>query len=197
MRNLRLPPQHVSWLFCENICTDIHPKNLTSIWGSWKLEISLKALKLLFSARQWIFRLGHSGTHFLIYKHPISSQSLNESEKYKLIPPPPASIKIFHTLHEDKIELAFFVNNCLSQFAGRKKLFVSSILIKLMSSKNEAFDISLYSLKASDPLESLIFMQWVLGTWCARKKVIQLHPDKNPSLPKVFFCFTKRHLIES
>lgn len=116
------PPTRVSLAFCENICTDIHPKIFDEYMVFVKAGNFSKALKLLFS----LYNNGFSvldilDNIFLFIKHPISSQSLNESDKYKLIPILCKYIKIFHTLHEDKIELAFFANNCLSQFTELQK----------------------------------------------------------------------------
>lgn len=76
-------------------------------------------------------------------------------------------------------------------------MFVSSILIKIaMSSKMEAFDIKLYSLEGLCDLFGIadIHAMSAQELMLCKKKVIQLHPDKNPSLPKEVFLFYKAAL---
>jgi hypothetical protein len=48
--------------------------------------------------------------YFLFVK---TTQLLNETEKYKIIPLICKYITIFHNIHEDEIELALFTNNLI------------------------------------------------------------------------------------
>jgi hypothetical protein len=172
------PPTRVSWLSARTYARTFIQKYLTSIWGSWKLE-TLKALKLLFSLHDnGFFRLGHSGQHFLIYKHPISSQSLNESEKYKAIQPCANSIKIFPHLTRRQNRTGFFCKSACPSSLDRKNVFW--IYNCAMSSKMGHLTSSYIAWKVCATWNRWYSCNGIFWNWCARKKVIQLHPDKNP-----------------
>jgi hypothetical protein len=56
--------------------------------------------------------------YFLFVKQCVS---LNEDEKYKIIPFICKYITIFHNIHEDEVELALFTNNLINILVNASK----------------------------------------------------------------------------
>lgn len=112
----------ISLSFCEHICTDIHSHIFQEFIGFIKTKKLSNAIKLLLTLHSNGFSVLDILDNFFLYiKNPVSrpevASTLIEEDKYRLIPIICKFIKIFHTLHEDRLELAFFANNCMKELS--------------------------------------------------------------------------------
>jgi hypothetical protein len=116
----------VSLAFCENICTDVHPQLFHTYIVCIKENRLARAIKILFSLHDKGFSvLDVLDNLFAYLKSPHSSDVMNETQKYMLVPVLCKFIHVFHTVHEDKLELAFFSNHCLRAFCAANSTCLS------------------------------------------------------------------------
>jgi DNA polymerase III delta prime subunit len=94
---------------CKKICSTISFQHFEEFIHRLKEENLPEAIKILYT----IYDYGYSVIDildFFFYFIKITSL-LDETQKYKIIPYLCKYITVFHSLHEDVIELAFFTNN--------------------------------------------------------------------------------------
>ena len=109
MEKFKLLKIKITEKMAKEICTNISFYEFEKYTKSWLIEKDLvKAIKIIFS----IFNKGYSvmdilDSYFFFIK---TTTILNEQRKYKLIKHICKYISIFHTIHEDEIELALFTN---------------------------------------------------------------------------------------
>jgi DNA polymerase III delta prime subunit len=112
MEKFKLLNQEIDLVLANNVCTNISFL-IFEEYTQLLLNADLpKAVKLLYS----VYDKGYSvmdilDNYFLFVK---TSDMLNESQKYDVIPIICKYITIFHNIHEDEIELALFSNNLFS-----------------------------------------------------------------------------------
>jgi DNA polymerase III gamma/tau subunit len=94
---------------CKKICSTISFQHFEEFIHRLKENKLSEAIKILYT----IYDYGYSVIDildFFFYFIKITSL-LDETQKYKIIPYLCKYITVFHSLHEDVIELAFFTNN--------------------------------------------------------------------------------------
>jgi DNA polymerase III delta prime subunit len=114
MEKFKLLQQEITLEMATKVCTNINFNDF-DLYTTYLKEKNLqKAIKLLYK----IYDKGYSvmdilDNYFLFVK---TTELLSEIEKYKIVPYICKYITIFHNVHEDEIELAFFTNNILKVF---------------------------------------------------------------------------------
>ena len=100
----------------DAVCTNISFQDFTNYTTLCKNTKNVRqAISLIYK----LFDSGYSvmdilDNYFLFVK---TTDMLTEDEKYKIIPHICKYITIFHNIHEDEIELAFFTNNLIHIFS--------------------------------------------------------------------------------
>jgi DNA polymerase III delta prime subunit len=100
----------------DAVCTNIAFQDFTNYTNLCKNEKNIQqAVVLIYK----LFDRGYSvmdilDNYFLFVK---TTNMLTDDEKYKIIPYICKYITIFHNVHEDEIELAFFTNNLINIFS--------------------------------------------------------------------------------
>jgi DNA polymerase III delta prime subunit len=94
---------------CKKICSTISFQHFEEYIEKLKSKKLTEAIQILYT----IYDYGYSVIDILdfFFSFVKLTELLDESTKYKLIPFLCKYITIFHNLHEDVIELAFFTNN--------------------------------------------------------------------------------------
>jgi DNA polymerase III gamma/tau subunit len=94
---------------CKKLCSSISIEQFEKYIDEIRNKNLDKAIKILYG----IYDYGYSVIDILDYFFSFvkTTDSLNEHEKYKMIPMLCKYITIFHNVHEDVIELALFTNN--------------------------------------------------------------------------------------
>ena len=109
MEKFKLLKLKITYKMAQEICTNISFYEFEKYTKSWFIEKNLpKAIKIIFS----IFNKGYSvmdilDSYFLFVK---TTNIIDETSKYNLIKHICKYISIFHTIHEDEIELEIFTN---------------------------------------------------------------------------------------
>jgi DNA polymerase III delta prime subunit len=111
MEKLKLLKCDITLELTNQICTNISFLTFVKYTESLKKKTLNESIKILYE----IYDKGYSvmdilDNYFLFVK---TTQLLNETEKYKIIPLICKYITIFHNIHEDEIELALFTNNLI------------------------------------------------------------------------------------
>ena len=111
MEKLKLLNCDITLELANQICTNISFLTFVKYTESLKKKTLNESIKILYE----IYDKGYSvmdilDNYFLFVK---TTQLLNETEKYKIIPIICKYITIFHNIHEDEIELALFTNNLI------------------------------------------------------------------------------------
>ena len=111
MEKLKLLKCDITLELANQICTNISFLTFVKYTESLKKKTLNESIKILYE----IYDKGYSvmdilDNYFLFVK---TTQLLNETEKYKIIPLICKYITIFHNIHEDEIELALFTNNLI------------------------------------------------------------------------------------
>jgi DNA polymerase III gamma/tau subunit len=114
MEKFKLLKQDITLEMATKVCTNINFNDFEEYTSCLKKRNLQKAIKILYD----IYDKGYSvmdilDNYFLFVK---TTDLLSEIEKYKIVPYICKYITIFHNVHEDEIELAFFTNNILSVF---------------------------------------------------------------------------------
>tara|TARA_Y100000389_G_scaffold130565_1_gene127961 strand:+ start:113 stop:610 length:498 start_codon:yes stop_codon:yes gene_type:complete len=97
-----------------NICTNISYKEFNDYTDAWYVDKNIEeSVKIIFS----ISEKGYSvidilGSYFTFIK---LTKKLSEEQKYKIIKIISEYIVLFYTIHEKKIELAFFTNKLIKE----------------------------------------------------------------------------------
>ncbi len=112
MEKFKLLNEHINVELASNLCTNINFLLFVE-YTQYVIENKLKeAIKLLYD----IYDKGYSvmdilDNYFLFIK---TTNMLNETQKYNIVPVICKYIAVFHNIHEDEIELALFTNNVVS-----------------------------------------------------------------------------------
>jgi DNA polymerase III delta prime subunit len=111
MEKFKLLNRDITLELANQICTNISFLTFVKYTESLKNKNLNKSIEILYE----IYDKGYSvmdilDNYFLFVK---TTQLLNETEKYKIIPIICKYITIFHNIHEDEIELALFTNNLI------------------------------------------------------------------------------------
>jgi len=111
MEKFKLLNRYITLELANQICTNISFLTFVKYTESLKNKNLNKSIEILYE----IYDKGYSvmdilDNYFLFVK---TTQLLNETEKYKIIPIICKYITIFHNIHEDEIELALFTNNLI------------------------------------------------------------------------------------
>jgi DNA polymerase III delta prime subunit len=111
MEKFKLLNCEITLELANQICTNISFLTFVRYTESLKNKDLNKSIGILYE----IYDKGYSvmdilDNYFLFVK---TTQLLNETEKYKIIPIICKYITIFHNIHEDEIELALFTNNLI------------------------------------------------------------------------------------
>jgi len=109
MEKFKLLGEKITYELANEVCTNISFTVLSNYTSSVKSGNLHDAIRTMYS----VYDKGYSGTdildnYFLFVK---STDSLSDEEKYDIIPIICKYISIFHTIHEDEIELALFTNS--------------------------------------------------------------------------------------
>ena len=107
--------KRVSLAFCRNICTDINPQTFATYFADVRDGRLSSAIEALFG----LHGLGFSVLDILdsLFFYMKTTEDLTETQKYCVIPFLCKYITVFHNVHEDKIELAFFTNRLSAELA--------------------------------------------------------------------------------
>jgi hypothetical protein len=99
----------ISYDLCVKICSTISAKKFEEYVCFLKKGESRKAIQIMYEITEY----GYSVIDILDYFFSFvkSTPSLNETEKYRIIPFLCKYITIFNKIHEDTLELALFTNN--------------------------------------------------------------------------------------
>jgi len=111
MEKFKLLNRVIILKLANQICTNISFLTFVEYTNSLKSKKMNESISILYE----IYDKGYSvmdilDNYFLFVK---TTQLLNETEKYKIIPLICKYITIFHNIHEDEIELALFTNNLI------------------------------------------------------------------------------------
>ena len=111
MEKFKLLEEPITFELVNDVCTNISFFLFEEYNTLLREERLADAVKILYT----IYDKGYSvmdilDSYFLFVK---TTTSLNEDEKYKIIPYICKYITIFHNIHEDEIELALFTNNLI------------------------------------------------------------------------------------
>jgi len=112
MEKFKLLNEHINVELASNLCTNINFLLFVE-YTQYIIEKNLKeAIHLLYD----IYDKGYSvmdilDNYFLFIK---TTNMLNETQKYNIVPVICKYIAVFHNIHEDEIELALFTNNVVS-----------------------------------------------------------------------------------
>lgn len=99
---------------CKKICSNISFQLFEEYFQCLKTGNLHRAVEMLYE----IYDYGYSVIDILDYLFSFvkSTEMLNETQKYKIIPFLCKYITVFHNIHEDVIELALFTNNIYEIF---------------------------------------------------------------------------------
>lgn len=111
MEKIKLLNREITLELASSLCTNISLSLFQQYTEYIKQKNSRDAIKLLYT----IYDKGYSvmdilDNYFLYIK---TTKTLNENEKYAIIPVICKYITIFHNVHEDEIELALMTNNLI------------------------------------------------------------------------------------
>lgn len=112
MEKFKLLNEHINVDLASNLCTNINFLLFVE-YTNYIIQNNLEeAIKLLYD----IYDKGYSvmdilDNYFLFIK---TTNMLNETQKYNIVPIICKYIAVFHNIHEDEIELALFTNNIIS-----------------------------------------------------------------------------------
>jgi len=100
----------------KHVCTNIGFHIFEIYTGKVKEKKLVDAITMLYD----VYDKGYSvmdilDNYFLFVK---TTSTLNEDEKYKIIPYICKYITVFHSIHEDEVELALFTNNLVQEIVG-------------------------------------------------------------------------------
>jgi DNA polymerase III delta prime subunit len=112
MEKFKLLGEKVTLELADKLCSNIsfHILNeYTNLIKENKLEDALKMIYDLYDRGYSVMDI--LDNYFVFIKH---TNSLDEDEKYKIIPYICKYITVFHNIHEDDIELALFTNNLIN-----------------------------------------------------------------------------------
>ena len=117
MEKFKLLNEDITLELANNVCTNISFFILEKYTRLVKEENLTEAIKLFYD----IHDVGYStmdilDNYFFFVK---VTDMLTENEKYKIIPHICKYINVFHNIHEDEIELAFFTNNIIQSISEK------------------------------------------------------------------------------
>lgn len=112
LEKFKLLDQNINFDIANKVCTNISFIELDKYTNFCKKNELTNALKLINS----LIVKGYSVTDILdsYFTFVKVTDNLKEKEKYNIIPLLCKYIAIFHDIHEDEIELAFFTNNLIN-----------------------------------------------------------------------------------
>lgn len=113
MEKFKLLNQHITLELARSSCTDLHFGSFEQYVDTLKKGDLQAAIKCMYD----MCNLGYSVIDVLdnFFTYVKQADNLTETEKYDIIPLICKYITIFHTVHEDNIELALFTNNVMSR----------------------------------------------------------------------------------
>jgi DNA polymerase III delta prime subunit len=116
MEKFKLLNMFISYDIVLNVCTNISFLSFQKYTKYIKDNNVKEAIQIIYS----IYDKGYSvmdilDNYFVFIK---ITDLLSEDEKYKIIPYICKYIAVFHTVHEDEIELILFTNNLIEQMAS-------------------------------------------------------------------------------
>jgi len=100
--------QPVDIELCKQICSNISFHLFENYVLKVKKRELVEAIKILFDIHEYGYSVIDILDYFFIFVK--NTEILREDEKYKIIPLLCKYITVFHNIHEDVIELAFFTN---------------------------------------------------------------------------------------
>jgi len=100
--------QPVDIELCKQICSNISFHLFENYVLKVKKRELVEAIKILFDIHEYGYSVIDILDYFFIFVK--NTEILSEDEKYKIIPLLCKYITVFHNIHEDVIELAFFTN---------------------------------------------------------------------------------------
>jgi len=100
--------QPVDIELCKQICSNISFHLFENYVLRVKKRELVEAIKILFDIHEYGYSVIDILDYFFIFVK--NTEILSEDEKYKIIPLLCKYITVFHNIHEDVIELAFFTN---------------------------------------------------------------------------------------
>jgi DNA polymerase III delta prime subunit len=103
--------QPVDIELCKQICSNISFQLFENYVIKVKKRELVDAIKILFDIHEYGYSVIDILDYFFIFVK--NTEILSEDEKYKIIPLLCKYITVFHNIHEDVIELAFFTNQIL------------------------------------------------------------------------------------
>jgi DNA polymerase III delta subunit len=117
MEKFKLLGEKITLELADKLCSNISFHTLSEYTNLIKENNLEEALKLIYN----LYDRGYSvmdilDNYFIFIKH---TNTLDEEEKYKIIPFICKYITIFHNIHEDEIELALFTNNLILVLANK------------------------------------------------------------------------------
>jgi replication factor C subunit 2/4 len=114
MEKFKLLNENITYELAIQMCTNINFltfEQYTELLKEKKLNESIKLIYEIYDRGYSVMDILDS--YFIFLK---STKSINEEQKYEIIPLICKYITIFHNIHEDEIELALFTNNLIAFF---------------------------------------------------------------------------------
>ena len=111
LEKFKLLNKHIDFALANKVCTNISFIELEKYTNYCKKRDLIKSLNIINS----LIVKGYSVTDILdsYFTFVKITNTLDEDEKYNIIPLLCKYIAIFHDIHEDEIELSFFTNNLI------------------------------------------------------------------------------------
>ena len=102
---------------CQRVCSDISFRHFEEYIRSVQARELQKAIQVLYA----LYDQGYSVIDILDYFFYFlkSTDLVSEDTKYEYIPYICKYITIFHNIHEDKLELAFFTNSLIQNITKK------------------------------------------------------------------------------
>jgi DNA polymerase III delta prime subunit len=119
MEKFKLINRHITLELARSSCTDLHFGSFEQYVETLKKGDLQLAIKYMYD----MCNIGYSVIDILdnFFTYVKHANNLTETEKYDIIPLICKYITIFHTVHEDMIELSLFTNNVMGKLQINKQ----------------------------------------------------------------------------
>lgn len=119
LEKFKLLNETITFEMANQLCSNMSVQRLSDYVQALKRENLIESLDIIYD----IYDKGYSVMDILdsVFSFVKSTPSLDDEEKYLVIPYICKYIAIFNNVHEDEIELSLFSNNLISAFKSLKK----------------------------------------------------------------------------
>ena len=100
----------------HKLCSNISYVQFDNYIGKLRLRDLNGAIAILYEIYEYVYSVIYILDYFFTYVK--FTKNLEEVEKYRVLPFLCKYITIFHKVHEDVIELAFFTNSLMNELAS-------------------------------------------------------------------------------